>query len=488
MADWRRSSTPGKIDFPERVSRCTAAGGGFRKTGVISSHRVGGWSRRRFLQSLSRLAAVAWFVPGRALGMEQNTTAASERITVGLIGIGAMGQGHLHYMLRLPEVQVAAVCDVDRWRRENAQRMAEEAYAANQPSGRYRGIAAYNDLRELLARPDVDAVMIATGDRWHALATVLAAQAGKDIYCEKPCSLTIHEARVMIDVVRRYGRVFQGGLQQRSTPEFVRACQLIQQGAIGKVRSVYVNFPGTSEDVNLPPEPVPEGLDWDLWLGPAPWRPYHHRFHPYGRPPHVVPWHFCRDFGGGNLTSNAVHAFDVVQWALGMDHSGPVEIIPPETGQAAVLTYKYANGTLLQVVPGRLNPAVQEIPAGWDVQTVIQPFGALYVGEHGWIHVGREGYLTAHPPELLQKPTEKPLGSGPVYNHHLNWLDAIRRRTDPASHVESACRSTMVSHLGCIAHWTGRALRWDPQREEFLDDPQANLLRSRPMRQPWRLE
>ena len=444
------------------------------------------WSRRRFFQASVPVLAAPWFVPGRVLGWEQNTPPPSERITIGLIGLGAMGRGHLHYMLQLPQVQVLAVCDVDRWRREDAQRMAQEVYAAKQPAGTYRGCAAYNDLRELLARPDIDAVIIATGDRWHALATVLAAKAGKDIYCEKPCSLTIQEARVMIDVVRRYGRVFQGGFQQRSTPEFVRACRLVRQGALGKVRAVYVNFPGTSEEVNLPPEPVPDGLDWDMWLGPAPWRPYHHRFHPYGRPPHVVPWHFCRDFGGGNLTSNAVHAFDVVQWALGMDGSGPVEIIPPETGQVPVLTYKYATGVLLQVVPGRLNPAVQEIPPGWNVQTVIQAFGALYVGENGWIHVGREGYLVAHPPEILQQSTEKPGAERPLYNHHLDWLAAIRSRSDPASNVESACRSTIVSHLGCIAHWTGRSLRWDPEHEEFLDDYQANLLRSRPMREPWR--
>lgn len=464
------------------MESCSGKQGGVRKPSFTLRP-----TRRRFLQSAGVLLAAPWFVPGRVLGMGQTPAPPSERITVGIIGVGAMGRGHLHYMLQLPDVQVLAVCDVDRWRREDAQRIAVEAYAAKQPSGTYRGCAAYNDLRELLARPDIDAVMIATGDRWHALATALAVKAGKDIYCEKPCSLTIHEARVMIDVVRRYGRVFQGGFQQRSTPEFMRACWLVQQGALGKVRAVYVNFPGTSDEVNLPPEPTPEGLDWDLWLGPAPWRPYHHRFHPYGRPPHVVPWHFCRDFGGGNLTSNAVHAFDVVQWALGMDGSGPVEIVPPETGQVAVLTYKYANGVVLQVVPGRLNPAEQEIPPGWDVQTVIQAFGALYVGEQGWIHVGREGYLRTHPAELLQQPTEKPAADRPLYNHHLDWLTAIRSRTDPASNVESACRSTIVSHLGCIAHWTGRALRWDPQQEKFLDDDQANLLRSRPMRDPWRL-
>ncbi|MCS7303843.1 MAG: Gfo/Idh/MocA family oxidoreductase [Thermoguttaceae bacterium] len=446
------------------------------------------YSRRRFLRAWAALLPTPWVIPARAVGLEAKTTPPSERITIGLIGLGAMGRGHLAHMLQFPEVQVLAVCDVDRWRREDAQRITHQTYAAKQPSGAYRGCAAYHDLRELLERQDIDAVIIATGDRWHALATVLAAQAGKDIYCEKPCSLTIQEARVMMDVVRRYGRIFQGGFQQRSSPEFVRACQLVRQGVLGKVRCVYVNFPGTSEEVNLPPEPVPEGLDWELWLGPAPWRPYHHRFHPYGMPRGVVPWHFCRDFGGGNLTSNAVHAFDVVQWALGMDDSGPVEIIPPETGQVPVLTYKYAMGTVLQVVPGRLNPNVQEIPPKWDPQTVIQPFGALYVGDNGWIHVGREGYLVAHPAEILQHAPKTKSEDRPVYNHHLNWLGAIRSRSDPVSNVESACRSTIVSHLGCIAHWTGRGLRWNPVEECFLDDYQANLLRSRPMRQPWRLE
>ena len=172
-------------------------------------------------------------------------------------------------------------------------------------------------------------------------------------------------------------------------------------GGLGKIRFVYVGFPGTSDDVHLAAEPVPEGLDWDLWLGPAPWRPFHHAFHAYGRPPGVVPWHFCRDFGGGNLTSNAVHAFDVVQWGLGMDQSGPLEIIPPETGRYSSLTYKYAGDVLLQVT-WRLEPGKHFIPPGWDTSTTIEPFGAVFVGERGWIHVGRSGYLKWAPADVVQ--------------------------------------------------------------------------------------
>jgi predicted dehydrogenase len=446
-------------------------------------------TRRQFLRRTALaggLAAAPWVVPSSVLG-GQGSIAPSNRITLGFIGVGMMGRGHLRCFLRYPEAQVLAACDVDRWRREDARAVTEEVYGAARAAGSYRGCEIYNDLRDLLARDDIDAVVIATGDRWHALATVLAAQAGKDVYCEKPVSLTIRESRTMIDTVRRYGRVFQAGLQQRSTPEFVRACDLVRRGAIGKVRVVYIAHPGTNGDVSLPAEPVPDGLDWDLWLGPSPWRPFNGRFHIYGQPPRVVPWDFCRDFGGGNLTSNAVHAFDVVQWGLGMDHSGPLEITPPETGKAPVLTYKYAGGTLLQVVPWRLDPRQVLVPQGWAENTRLQAFGAVFVGDRGWIHVGREGYLAAYPAEILRQPSGRERRARPVTNHHQNWLDSIRARQRPACDVEKGCRSTMVAHLGCIAHRMRRPLRWDPVREEFAGDEEANRMLARSMREPWRL-
>jgi len=446
------------------------------------------WNRRQILKSAvaaGGVVAAPWVISATALG-KNGAVAPSNRITVGGIGIGMMGQGHLRCFLGYPESQVLAVCDVDQWRRENAKTNVEQTYAAAQTSGAYRGCQAYTDLRDLLARDDIDAVVVATGDNWHATASVMAVKSGKDVYCEKPISLTIREARAMADSARRYGRVFQIGLQQRSTPEFQKACGLVQKGAIGKVKIVYVCFPGTSDDVSLPTEPVPEGLDWDQWLGPAPWRPFNGRFHRYGRPPHVVPWHFCRDFGGGNLTSNAVHAFDVVQWGLGMDESNPVEVIPPETGEYPVLTYKYANGVLLQV-DWKLNPETQFVPEGWDVGTRIQNFGALFVGEDGWIHVGRQGYLRAHPKEILEQPAGEPDPWHPVNNHHQDWLHCIETRQRPACDVSIGCRSTIVSHLGCIAHWTGRALKWDPVKEEFLGDEEANRLRWRAMREPWKI-
>jgi len=425
------------------------------------------WTRREIL----KLSAAPLFVGPGVLGRAA-AAAPSERIGLGFIGIGMMGQHHLRSFLDRPQAQVLGVCDVDTWRRENAKKTAGE------------GCAAYNDLRDLLDRTDIDAVVIATGDRWHIPAGVLAAKAGKDIYCEKPMSLTIREARVMVETVRRHGRVFQTGLQQRSTPEFQIACKLVREGALGKVTHVYVCFPGTCGDVSLPAEPVPDGLDWDLWLGPSPWRPYNSRFHIYGRPPHVVPWHFCRDFGGGNLTSNAVHAFDIVQWGLGMDESGPAEIIPPETGKVPSLTYRYANGVQLQV-DWKLDKAKHYVPEGWDTSIAIQAFGAVFAGEKGWIHVGREGFLQSHPEEIVgRRPVGAP-GPRPVQDHHENWLECIRTRERPACDVAIGAQSTIVSHLGCIAHWTGRALKWDPAKDEFIGDEDANRMRSRANREPW---
>ena len=443
-------------------------------------------TRRALLKGAGAIALAPYVVPSLALGGE-GAAAPSNRIALGFIGIGAMGQGHVRCCLDLPEAQIVAVCDVDRWRREHAKAAVEARYADQRPGGQFRGCEAYTDLRDLLARDDVDAVVIATGDRWHALATSLAVKAGKDVYCEKPVSLTAREARAMVDVVRRYGRVFQGGLQQRSSGEFIRACDLVRAGAVGKVRVVYVNHPGTVGDVDLPAEPVPDGLDWDLWLGPAPWHPYNSRFHPYGQPPHVVPWHFCRDFGGGNLTSNAVHAFDVVQWGLGMDEGGPIEVSPPEAGRHPVLTYTYPGGVLLQVVGGRIDPQRLLVPEGFDPATPIQSFGAVFVGERGWIHVGRGGYLQGFPDEVLEALPGWQGRRPPARSHHQNWLDCIRTRGRPASDVSSACRSTIVSHLGCIAHWTGRSLAWDPVREVFPGDEEACRWLARAMRSPWHL-
>jgi len=453
----------------------------------MPDRKVRSFNRRRFLAAGAALAGSVRAPLGiAASSMGRGSFAApSDRITLGFIGIGMMGRGHLGLFSRNPETQILAVCDVDSWRRENALNSVKAAYSRFRKRG-HRECAAYNDLRDLLARDEIDAVVIATGDRWHVPAGVLAAKAGKDVYCEKPMSLTIREARTMTETARRYGTIFQVGLQQRSDPVFRTACELVRSGRLGRLRSVYVAFPGTSTGVNLPPEPVPRGLDWDLWLGPAPWRPFSRRFHHYGQPKFVVPWHICPDFGGGNLTSNAVHSFDVVQWALGTDGSGPVEITPPGVNGVPSLTYRYANSVILQVT-WRLEQGKHPIPKGWNPATRLQPFGALFVGEEGWIHVGRRGFLDSYPPGIVKKSEIPEPEGNPVGRHHRNWLQSIRTRRLPACDVAIGASSVIVSHLGCIALRTGRALSWDPVKEEFADDNEANRMRTRAFRGPWRL-
>ena len=318
--------------------------------------------------------------------------------------------------LQYPTVQVVAVCDPDQSRREYSKRATEEAYARTRPGSTSTTCHTYNDLRELLARGDVDAVVIATGDNWHGAATVMAAKAGKDIYCEKPISKPFARPVRWSPPCDVTAACVKSVCNSGARPSSSRRVRWFAAGAIGKVRHVYVGMPGTCYPVNLPPEPAPPGLDWNQWLGPAPWRPFNRRFHHYGRPPHVVPWHFCPDFGGGNLTSNTVHAFDVVQWGLGRDESGPVEIVPPETKKYPVLTYEYADGVVVQVA-SKLDRQKLFVPKGWVENTRIQNFGALFIGQEGWIHVGRQGYLKSFPEEILKNPVGEaisvPIGSQP---------------------------------------------------------------------------
>jgi predicted dehydrogenase len=238
---------------------------------------------------------------------------------------------------------------------------------------------------------------------------------------------------------------------------------------------------------------VPEGLDWDLWLGQAPWRPYNSRFHPYGASKGVTPWAFCRDFSGGQLTNGSVHNFDIVQWGVGADGSGPVEIIPPGVNGAKCLTFKYANGVPVQVVDWKLDPKIHEIPEGWtDVdhkwsQKEGTDFCVVFVGEKGWIHVGRMGFLKAYPQEILADwnyVRKRPVGDVTT-GHHRNWIQSVRSRQRPIAHEDIGAGSTIVSHLGNIAYWTGRALHWDPVKEEFEGDEEANRMCSRAMRAPW---
>ena len=332
-------------------------------------------------QMLARSAAAAasmaapMVIPSSALGLA-GTTAPSNRITLGFLGVGMMGRGHLRICAGYPDTQVLAVCDVDTWRRDNAMEALQQIYGDKQPDGHSHSFQAYNDFREVLDRNDIDAVVITTGDRWHPAMTVRAAKAGKDIYCEKPISLTIRQARTMAETVRRHQCVFQTGLQQRNSAEYMKAVELIRAGRIGEVKLAYVTAGGVSDYLNLPAQPLPDGLDWDLWLGPCPWYPYNYQYHQTGPPKHVVPWSCNRAFGAGGLTSGTVHNFDSAHEGLGKDGHGPVKIVPPGVDGATSLTFTYADGTQI-VCATRLEPGKHPIPPGWDPKTPIVNFGAV---------------------------------------------------------------------------------------------------------------
>ncbi len=448
-------------------------------------------TRREFVGRAGLAAgavAAPCVVPATALA--RRGVAPSNRITVGVIGLGAMGRGHLRRCLGEPSMQVLAVCDVDRVRREEGRNRADAAYSEARERGEYRECAAYNDYRELLARSDLDAVLIATPDHWHALQAVHAAEAGKDVYCEKPVSLTIAEGRRIVDVMRRYAAVFQTGTQYRSMPPIRAVCRYVREGGLGRVKHVFTQWQkveGGNVPVStpLPAEPVPEGLDWEMWVGPAPWRPYNSRFH-RNPSPGVVPWAFCEDFGAASITWFNSHSADVIQWALGVENSGPVEILHPSGGEFPTLTYRYANGTLLHLVDDwpQVKDLYHAVPSDAKIGGM---FGGLFVGERGWINGNYNVPISAGPDGILEEinlPARQARGAN---NHHANWLENIRTRGRTSTDEEIGHRSASLGHLAHIAFWRECSLKWDPVKEEFAGDAEANRLRSRAMREPWRL-
>jgi len=429
-------------------------------------------TRRDFVKAAGTAFAMPAIVPASALG-RQGGKPPSERITMGVIGVGFQARGHLGLLIRHPDVKVLAVCEVDRTRRENAKKMAEEWYSADTTIGTYKGCDAYVDFRELVARKDIDAVLIGTPDHWHTITAVEAMKAGKDVYCEKPLTLTIEEAKTLIDVARRRKTVFQVGSQQRSDREFRVACEAVRNGRIGKIKQVYVAVGGPSRPCDLGEEEMEPGLDWDMWLGQAPMRPYNSVLSPRGVHRFFPNWRSYMEYSGGGMTDWGAHHFDIAQWGLGMDQSGPIEIIPPADP-------KSGNGVRFIYEGG-----IEVIHGGWTTPDGKGIGGVNFVGETGSVHVDR-GQLQSWPANVVKEPLrsdEKPLYKS--VGHHQDWFDCIRSRKRPICDVEIGARSVTVCHLGNLAYWHGRALKWDPRRWRFVDDKEADGWRSRPRRAPW---
>ncbi len=471
--------------------------------------------RRAFLRSGAAAAGLSFapFLLPAAVRAAEERPAPSNRIQVGLIGKGVMGSGHLRRLLGDPAFQVLAVCEADQVRLREARNQVEAQYAEETTRGSYRGCAAYNDYREMLARPDIDAVVIVTPDHWHALQAADAVRAGKDVYCEKPISMTIEEGRRVVELTQRFQRVFQTGSQYRSISTIRQVCQFVRDGGLGHVKSVFALFNplslwiGTerfkpySEIVNadicgkayvpmdfaLPPETIPAGLDWEMWVGPAPYRAYSSLYH-VNPAPGVVPWSFCDAFGVTSLTWHLAHSVDVIHWALGAETSGPVEILHPADGEFPTLSCRYANGTLLHLVDhwGMVKELYHAVPAS---ARLAGNFGGVFVGERGWLTSMTTGGPVEGGPDSLFDELRLPsrevnAGSN---NHHANWLECIRTRRQPSNHEEIGHRSASLGHLANIACWTGRSFRWDPVMETFPEFTAANPLLRRPMRAPWRI-
>ncbi|MEM8681381.1 MAG: Gfo/Idh/MocA family oxidoreductase, partial [Planctomycetota bacterium] len=441
-------------------------------------------TRRRFLQLGAGALAAPYIVPASVFGKH----APSNRITMGCIGTGNQGLPILERFMKQPDCQILAVCDVNRGSygykepdhlrgREPARDVVNEYYAKGAESGSYSGCDAYNDFRELLARDDIDAVTIVSPDHWHAVMTILAANAGKDMYTEKPLSLTIGQGRAMADAVRRNNCVLQTGTHERSNPTVRKACELVRSGYIGDVQRILTHV-GENNKVGPGPGwtamPVPEGFDYDLWLGPAPAVDYHddrclYRFR------------FNYDYSGGQITNFGAHSNDMAQWGLGMDESGPVEIeyidaeYLPEgslfnTALRTKFRARYANG--VELVCQTNKPSVLCRFEGTD--------GVVQVENRG------KNFLT-EPTELADveiKPEDAKLAISD--NHQRDFLDAVKERRDPVSSVEAGHRSGSVCHLGNIAIAMETKLTWDPETERFTNE-EANKYLHRELRKPWDL-
>jgi predicted dehydrogenase len=421
--------------------------------------------RRSFLRTTMRagaLLAMPQVVPGAVLGAD-GAVAPSERVVLGAIGIGGRGSYVLGCFLHEPDVQFVAVAEVKAARRQAVKKMADTKYG-NQDC------ATYRDLRELLAREDIDAVLIATGPNWHAAAATVAANAGKDIYCEKPCTKNIVESLALAQTMRRTARVFQAGTQRRSLPNFAFCAELARTGRLGKLQAVHAQPAGIATRPSgwlaAEPEPARDDVDWDLYLGPAAWRPYNRKlldgfnFEKGGG--------FVGAFGGGGVLEWGSHCVDLCQWAANMDHTAPVEYEP----KGRQLHARYANGVRLIMRDD-----------GW------LPLGSCpvrYEGDAGWVETADNGDITASSPSLMVGRGAK-IGGYPADFHVRDFLDCVKSRGQPRANADVACWSHIACHAANIALILGRKLQYDPVKNEFIGDDEANRLRSEAIREPWRI-
>ena len=432
------------------------------------------FNRRQFLKAALLAGTAPLILPGRIWSAD---TPSNSRINVGCIGVGKQGDGLMHGILPRQDMRVIAVSDPDTKRRELAKKAVDKAYAGNAPTG--GDCAEYSNFEELLARPDIDAVVIATPDHWHALIAIAAAHAGKDIYCEKPMAHTVLEGRAMVKAVRSKERIFQVGSMQRSMSEFRVACELVRNGVIGEVTKAEVAVSGPPVFCDLPEEPAEPGLDWDRWLGPAPLRPYNSILSPRGMPDGFPEWRHYREYGGGGVCDWGAHHFDIVQWALGYDTSGPVEFMPGETdAQGYGVHWRYDNGVVVTHVPG-------------NGITIYGSLGKIYVNR-GKFQLWLGGQLKAEQMDDYSHLLKELLPPNAVRLYHSNnqisnWADCMKSRLAPVCDVETGQRSATVCNLVNQVYFHGETIKWDPKKEKFVDHTGNPEWLTREYRAPWKL-
>ena len=420
-------------------------------------------TRRRFLKtaaSASAVFAVPHVIPDSALG-KSGAVAPSERIVMGGIGIGRRGTYDLGCFLGEPDVQFIAVCDIKANRRKTVKEMADQRYGNSDCD-------THRDLRDLLARSDIDAVLIATGPNWHATAATLAARAGKDVYCEKPCTKNISQSLKLAETFRRTGRILQAGTQRRNLPHFEFACELARTGKLGTLRTMYAHPAGMQAKTSgwMTPEAKPprEQIDWDLYLGPAAWRPFNKA--------HLDGFNFEKGGGmvGGGVLEWGSHCVDLCQWANNADLTAPIEYDPPRDNR---LEARYANGVKLIIRED-----------GW------LPLGSCPVrfeGDDGWIETGDSGKFVLSSPELLAGRDVEEIGGYPATFHVRDFLDSVKTRQQPRANAEVACYAHIACHAANVAIYLDRPLQYDVDTNQFINDPQANRLNSEALREPWRI-
>lgn len=438
-------------------------------------------SRRTFLKCAASTVAAPLVLPSHLWSAE---TKPGAKLRMGFIGMGTQSRGLLGGFLS-QDTQVLAVCDVDTTRREAAQKRVDAFYAAQKT--RPATCEAYNDFRKLIDRQDIDAVCIATPDHWHAAITLAALRSGKDVYCEKPLTHNIHEAVEVMKAVDANRRVLQTGSMQRSSKEFRIACELVRNGCIGKVERVECSFGDPGRPCDLGEEPLEPGLDWDLWLGPAPMRPYNSVLSPRGVHKHFPAWRNYREFGGGMVTDWGAHHLDIAQWGLGMDDSGPVEVRPPEKpGAKRGAKLVYANGVTVEHKEGF---GVHFFGTEGEVQVNRGKFTCKVGSDQIAWFTGRGGEKTSCAAEV-DKAERALLKDAKVRlyvskNHIADFLACVAARKKPITSEQVGGHSAICCHLMNLAYYHGQPLKWDPMKFAFISGTGDPKWLTRDYRSPW---